>query len=602
MREPVAGAFFASDSVSEPGTALVREGIQNSLDATPSGNQTIVQISIFSGKESISRKAASPYFDGTYKHYESNGSGLRDEDIPAQDENCPLLIFEDFGTRGLRGDPADPFPPKDGADNNFFHFFRAEGRSDKDPGMRGSWGLGKDTFFRASRVNTIFGLTVRDDDRRLLMGKAILKSHYLGDEYCQDGYFGVLPNEKVPLVVPIENEASVEQFIDAFPLQRQGEPGLSVVVPWLQPEITQEAIIRAVLRNYFYTILSGELEVSINGTCTKTLLDKDNLSSEAKKMVEHQKFLPSVELAQWALFGDADETRFDIKHPEPNRAWDWHRNMFSDDVLQGMNNRLQDGEPIAVRVPVTIRKKSGLQSESHFVVYMIRTDSTERTRPTFIRDGIIVPDVRAPFMRGIGALVIADSPPLSEFLGKAENPSHTIWQGQQLKAEYTSGVSDLRFIVNSVRRIYDVLIAEDKEQDKRILSDIFPKPGRGGKEIKPPPPSPQQFTISSVSGGFRIARGKADLKVDSLVQIQAAYDIRRGSPLGRYQPSDFRLSENPIAYQAKGSEAIDVVDNRMVVRVDDPEKFSITVTGFDSNRQVYVKVDRQEDTDADPAH
>ena len=172
IRDPIAGAFFASDSVSEPGTALIREGIQNSLDATADGGQTIVRVSLHIANDEIPREKVNLFFAGTEKHYTSSKSGIRPEDIPAEGDACPALIFEDFGTRGLRGDPESPFPPDDDGENNFFHFFRAEGRSDKDPGMRGSWGLGKDTFFRASRVNTIFGLTVRDDDeRRLLMGK-----------------------------------------------------------------------------------------------------------------------------------------------------------------------------------------------------------------------------------------------------------------------------------------------------------------------------------------------------------------------------------------------------------------------------------------------
>ena len=33
IREPIHGEFFATDAISDPGMALVREGIQNSLDA-----------------------------------------------------------------------------------------------------------------------------------------------------------------------------------------------------------------------------------------------------------------------------------------------------------------------------------------------------------------------------------------------------------------------------------------------------------------------------------------------------------------------------------------------------------------------------------------
>ncbi len=600
IREPIAGAFFASDAVSEPGEALVREGIQNSLDATPDGSQTFVRISLANGSDALTWDQVSQYYASANIHYTADGSGLRSDDILTQDDACSVLIFEDFGTHGLQGDPATPYPPKDKSENNFFHFFRAEGRSDKDSSKRGSWGLGKDTFFRASRVNTIFGLTVRDDDhRRLLMGKAILKSHYAGDDYCQDGYFGVLPDADSHLVMPIEDNNHIELFLNMFHLERQNDPGLSVIVPWLDSEITQAAIIQAVLRNYFYSIFSGDLDVMVKTSGVETLLDKNSLLSEANKLTEDQSILPLIELAQWAVCGDADDSRYTINAPDSKRAWDWNRNLFSDDTLQKISAKLQNKERIAIRVPVTVRKKGGLQQQSYFDVYVITDDSNERARPVFIRDGIIVSDVRAPFMRGIRALVVVNDPPLSEFLRQAENPSHTMWQGQQLKADYVSGVSDLRFVVQSVRRIHDMLIAEDKKQDKRLLSDIFPIPGKGGKQEKPPPPSPTYFSINPVTGGFRVVRGKVSLSAHSLVEMHVAYDVRRGSPLKRYRNDDFQLNEAPISYKYKGVEVIEAAENRMVIRISDPEDFYITVTGFDRNRQVYVRVDKGDGTNAD---
>ena len=204
VREPIAGAFFAADAVSEPGEALVREGIQNSLDAALPGRMAYVRICLVT--DGIDRQEAGLYFAGARTHYAADDNGLRKEDLPEETEAISALVFEDFETSGLQGDPATPYPPNERGENNFFHFFRAEGRSDKEVGKRGSWGLGKDTFFRASRVNTVFGLTVRNDDsRRLLMGKTVLKPHWVGEDYCQDGYFGVTV-EGNSTVLPIEGQ------------------------------------------------------------------------------------------------------------------------------------------------------------------------------------------------------------------------------------------------------------------------------------------------------------------------------------------------------------------------------------------------------------
>ncbi len=183
IREPIHGEFFAAEAISDPGRALVREAIQNSLDACADGKKVLVRICL-SGPDSQARRSdISPYFVGAWEHLQVADNGLRPEDIPSATDRCPFLVFEDFGTTGLQGDPAEAFKPKTERKNNFYHFFRAEGQSDKDASDRGSWGVGKQVFVRASRINTMFGLTVRAEDRRrLLMGRAILKSHWPGRE------------------------------------------------------------------------------------------------------------------------------------------------------------------------------------------------------------------------------------------------------------------------------------------------------------------------------------------------------------------------------------------------------------------------------------
>ena len=597
LREPIAGAFFASDAVSEPGEALVREGIQNSLDAALPDVKTSVRISLLTGSEGPNRQEVSPYFDGTSAHYEADRNGLRKEDLPTEKEACSVLIFEDFGTGGLQGNPAAPYPPEEGGENNFYHFFRAEGLSDKDPGKRGSWGLGKDTFFRASRVNTVFGLTVRSDDgRRLLMGKAVLKSHSVGDDRCQDGYFGVrYGNEN--MVVPIESHDDIDQFQQVFRLERRNDSGLSLIVPWFDPEITEHALLRAVFRNYSYAIVSGDLDVIVETAGIRTWLEKENLLEEARKFSEQADILPAIELAQWAQSDESIAGCHTLAMTNPTRGWRWEKSLFEDDQLKEVDRKLKGQERIAIRVLVTVRKKNGEPAESYFDVYMVNENSNQRLRPVFIRDGIVISDVRAPFLRGIRALVVANDAPLSEFLRQSENPSHTIWQGEQVKKDYTSGVGDLRFIVESVRRICDLVAAEDREEDRSLLADLFPVPGAGGNgggptlpPERPPQPRPSRFAINRARGGFSVTSGAEPVAVDSLAEIHVAYDVRRGSAMNQYNAADFQLSARPIQYQCEGADITEVGDNKMVARIVDPNGFRLTVTGFDPNRQIFVDV------------
>lgn len=45
-------------------------------------------------------------------------------------------------------------------------------------------------------------------------------------------------------------------------------------------------------------------------------------------------------------------------------------------------------------------------------------------RPMFIRDGIVISDVRSRLMRDVYAIVAIDDAPLTGFLGDAENPAY----------------------------------------------------------------------------------------------------------------------------------------------------------------------------------
>jgi hypothetical protein len=207
-REPVLGEFFATEAITNPAEALVREGSQNSLDA---GSDNIVQIRIYvSGQAgALSASSVSPFLEGAWSHIQAAGNGLRDAPNPT--DPCSILTFEDFGTSGLVGDVTQ-WHDEMGTVNPFYYFFRAEGQSGKGEQDRGRWGVGKTVFPRSSRISSYFGFTVRSDDQRLLlMGQSVLKSHSVGGEYFSpDGYFGVRREDG--LTLPIDNT----QLIDTF--------------------------------------------------------------------------------------------------------------------------------------------------------------------------------------------------------------------------------------------------------------------------------------------------------------------------------------------------------------------------------------------------
>ena len=185
IRNPISGEFFSTEAVGEATEALVREGIQNTLDARcryPDGSRSPARVRIFLSEEAM---ALSPtrsryWFSTLWPHILAQGNGLRN--VPVLESPCNFLSFEDFGTTGLNGDPGD-YCVRENLTNHFLNFFRAEGHSDKGGDDRGSWGVGKTVFPRSSRISAFFGLTVRNsDNRRLLFGRSILKYHRINQK------------------------------------------------------------------------------------------------------------------------------------------------------------------------------------------------------------------------------------------------------------------------------------------------------------------------------------------------------------------------------------------------------------------------------------
>lgn len=57
--------------------------------------------------------------------------------------------------------------------------------------------------------------------------------------------------------------------------------------------------------------------------------------------------------------------------------------------------------------------------------------------------------------------------------------------------------------------------------------------------------------------------------------------------MSRYRPEDFRFDTRPIAVALTGAEIVKCLDNRLMVAIQQKD-FAITVTGFDTNRDLIV--------------
>lgn len=608
-REPVLGEFFATDAIKNPAEALIRESIQNALDAGRDDKTVSVRIFVSGDGGALAPHLVGAYMAGSWPHISASGNGLHD--APTQSDPCPFLVIEDFGTSGLTGDVTQ-WHDMPGTKNPFYYFFRAEGQSPKGEQDRGRWGVGKTVFPRSSRISSYFGLTVRTDDaKRMLMGGSILKSHNAnGAYYSPDGYFGMRPDGN--LTLPIEEPRLIQRFVEDFALTRGSEPGLSVVIPWCDREMNAETIVEAVCRDYFYPILAAKLQVTVASPESETLINHETLLEVSRVISDRlpQGFSGVLKMADWATQQKPNDF-LRLSGPSITGGPAWSAKLITEEQITQIRTLLKAGKPIALRLPIVVRKKNEEPNPSFLDVFLMRDTQSEGGRPVFIREGIIISDVRSPRNRGTTSLVVVEDKALATLLGDSENPAHTQWQrdSSNFKGKYLYGAAYIKFVVRSVHEILQISSEGEDQIDPTLLLDLFflpeleeeqeehDEPEKDlSKKPKPPiPPSkPRRFIVQKVAGGFSVTQGPKAESVPAFLEIRVAYDIRRGNPLNKYEPTDFDLAQ--LSVVEEGVERKRLIDNNIVVAVKAPE-FKVSVQGFDDRRDLYVKVNAREDFD-----
>jgi len=629
IHNPISGEYFATEAVGNVTEALIREGIQNTLDARKqkadgSRHPSRVRVFVSDTAGALPANRAKRWFGALWPHVIAPGNGLRNQPLP--DESCPFLVYEDFGTFGLVGDPEE-HQVVDGVENHFLNFFRAEGHSDKGGQDRGSWGVGKTVFPRASRISSYIGLTVRSDDNtQLLLGRSILKYHRInGRSYKSDGYFGV--RRKDGFMLPTGDPAILAEFRRDFKIKRQGESGLSIVVPWYEANgddgTTRDSVIAAVLRGFFYPILMGHLSVTIATPEEELSLDAGNivLMLEAIGGSLALELLPVIKLADWARTRTPAEFR-SLVAPPAGRAQNWSADLVPPDLVKHICQSLAQRQPVALHVPMSVESRTSGPQSTFFNVF-VEHSHEDNDKPVFIRDELIICDVKSPRIAQVRSLIIVEDGPLAGLLRDAETPAHTQWNPgtSKFKGKYKFGAGAINYVRLGVSELLRIINQAEQKPNPTITIDFFSipapldeddiVPARSRKPIRepgtgptpsPPPlsPKPRRFRIDKLRGGFAIRAGDPDAALPPFIAIRVAYDVRRGNPLRKYHQADFDLSRSPIKYDMEmcGVSVKSASANRMLVAVDHAE-FNLEVTGFDPDRDLYVKAEVKEAANVD---
>ncbi len=628
---PIQGEFFASEEIGDLSEILIREAIQNSLDARldKMGLAEVVISYKNSGHTYSELSAEGGIFSGLKTHLDADNSGLRPEKLPKPSEAVDYLIIEDFGTHGLNGDPEydddeTPIPADSKELYDFFYFWRNIGRSGKKDGL-GSWGLGKHVFPAASRINAYFGLTCRSDDyRKLLMGKSILKIHHHGGQkFAPYGYFGEMAGEGF-FCSPFESSETLNAFTTLFRVTRENETGLSVVIPFPKPELmATKPLVESVLRDYFYPVIQGKLKVTIcfEGSAD-IVLSNDTIKAVAKEYLnDDEMLLKTIDLAIWSS-GLSEEQIFVLEAPNLYNIPSASDITISEEVLNRIRLKLEEAGKVLVRLPVRVKPKTGEPKLGEFDICYTQTDISKCIPAKYIRQGIDVKNANKMNKLDAGciALVEVHDPLLGKLLRLSEPPAHDRWEqrnNEDLLEHYDRGEKTIGFVKTAPHEIWRRISRKNIERNRDLLRDIFhldisaleigkkkvPENKKGQKAdpdpVDPPPPKTKMVKTDKTGNGFVVSNDSRATHIPKTITVRTAYRVPVGNHLKKYSPLDFQFNCKPIVIQSFGVETVSCSDNLLVVKVLEPE-FEIKVSGFDVNRDLVVQVVPEKEEDNDP--
>lgn len=597
-------SLFSSEGDAPLSRSLIREGLQNSLDARRPGEPGVrVQIKLLTGQRAVPPSAAAPFTSDLWGHLRAETHGL--EEPPEEGQPIPCLVFEDFGTHGLRGDP-EHWAPRDIQRNPFFLFFRALGRSGKSDEARGRWGVGKFVFPMSSHAHVIWGLTVPSDTMTpLLMGRSVLRTHSIGSaNFHPDGHWGMRLNPDTKLVSAVRDPSLVDHFREVFGIERHGEPGLSIVVPWIDPEVTLKELKASILEEYFMPLLRGELTVTLSEDGRDEVIGAEAVRAEA---LTARSELARKRLELAVAVADGASQRFVWPTTFAYNDTEWKPGDVAPDFCEELRSVLEAGSPVTVELQVTIRPRTGTVSQAMLKVHLLAAEGIGAVRPLLVRDGISVSEEKTKTVHDFVVLLTADGDPLATMIGDAETPAHERLQHELLKNKYILPKKMLTFVREAASSLLRSVWAKDEGDDPLALAAYFPvvegvgkakqrpSPSKPGPEPEPKPVvpgTPKRYNVRRVDGGFRVAgRAESEMFPDQL-SVAVAYDVRRGNPFKKYRAFDFNLSAPDIRIEATGCDIVAAEGNRLVVKPHGPG-FDVAVTGFDVERDLVVRVDAQ---------
>lgn len=433
----------------DPYESLVREAIQNSIDAQADPDVPVIMSFKFKSINSRSYPelfSIEDHIRGCLEMY--NDSSARKKFEPMLDylliaglNRMDYLEVSDENTTGMSYSKGDTKSP-------FYSFVQSAGNSSKtNEGAGGSFGFGKAAYFNISRIRTILISTLTDEGKYYFQGVSALCTHKINGEKREPvGYYGNYNYSEPVDEVPIDDSSQIPTRFGRID-QDVPKVGTSMFIMGLglNGEGTANAmlsIIEAVIKHFWLAIVRNKLIVKVRCSDLKCEYDinADNLAEYVEK-----------------IFPDYDDMRRGHKNPRP--------------YIDAVVNAGSDDKHLVFEKEIPYLGKCAY--------YLIKSkngnDYILNMRSTFM---LIKHELNRTDYGFYSVFVCTDNDG-NEILRHAENPAHTEWDSRNASEQDRAVVRDAlkakdEFIQECIRSVF--VSSDDKELDFGGLDEYLSIP------------------------------------------------------------------------------------------------------------------------------
>lgn len=596
---------------------LVRETLQNPLDARSMDSVVRVEYKLVTVEVGASEFAQSIFSDAWAKHFRA-GDLLKNDERPS---SMKFLVIEDFGTTGLEGCYTNS--SAEGSTENWNAFWFREGEGAKTTKSNGGAGQGKITLFLASQLRSVFALTKRKSDgSELLFGCCRFKRNYKlpgdDDRWAREARWGAV-SDPDKLAMPIQKTSMLDGMKVELGLARGNQPGTSFLIPMPAQEITEKMLLNAVINEFFFAINRGRLVVTV-GDVT---LDASTIGAAAIDMGQDCRLIKSYRDFLALTASKVDNVVTATAKDSWSRETKLTVDAFEEAELASLKEKFGNSELVSVDFPIHVKKKQPKEIMSaKFRVFLQQDENAEQSHELFVRQDLGIDGEKrlkaARTVAPVMALTFIQDPKLSDLLVAAEEPTHRNWNAQRPKvqAQYFSPNEVLNAVRNAALRLVQ-LISPQGIKDESALAVFFADPASepakrlGGGGLKPdalkgdvqlmseiPRPKPKPVVLKIFDDGFEVcAKNTEGLTFPMDCKITLAYATAVGDAFKLWDAADFWVDDErsfPRFYS--GVSGLSTELNTISFRLDD-ERSWLSISGFDHNRQLEIRVKYQEVAD-----